>query len=78
MRQAVADGTSVITVPDAMRRIAPNPLTRCIGLRGAEPSTIAVARRRRDRRTTVLDFVEQAAQTAETHIDLLPGGRSIR
>ncbi|MEV4421804.1 LysR family transcriptional regulator [Patulibacter sp. NPDC049589] len=78
MRQSVADGATVITVPDAMRRIAPNPTTRCIGLRGAEPSTIAVARRRRDRRTAVLEFVEQAAETAERNIHLLPGAEVVR
>lgn len=78
MRRAVADGSSVITVPQAMGRLAPSPLTRCVGLRDAAPSTIAVARRRRDRRTAVTAFVEQASQTVEHSIHLLPGGEVLR
>jgi hypothetical protein len=57
-----------------MGRTAPNPLVRYVRLRGAEPSTIAVARRRGDRRPDVDAFIEQAQRTAERRIELLVGG----
>jgi hypothetical protein len=57
-----------------MGRLAPNPLVRCITLRDAEPSMIAVARRRGDRRAEVSDFIDQAGLIAERHIALLAGG----
>lgn len=74
MQLAVADNRTIITVPAAMPRLAPNPLVRCLELLDAEPSTIAVAHRRGDRRTEVSGFVEQAALTSEQRIDLLAGG----
>jgi hypothetical protein len=74
MQLAVANGRMVITVPHAMGRLAPNPLVRCIALRDAERSTIAVARRRGDRRAEVSGFVDQAGLIAERHIALLAGG----
>jgi DNA-binding transcriptional LysR family regulator len=74
MQLAVANTRMVITVPHAMGRLAPNPLVRCIALRGAEPSTIAVARRRGDRRAEVSGFIDQAGLIAERHIALLAGG----
>jgi DNA-binding transcriptional LysR family regulator len=74
LRRGVMNGRTVITVPGAMRRLEPRPTTRCLALHGAEPSPIAVARRRRDRRTQVMAFVEQAADTARREIALLPGG----
>jgi DNA-binding transcriptional LysR family regulator len=78
MQLAVASGQMVISVPGAMGRLAPNPLVRCVDLHDAEPSTIAVARRRHDRRTEVAAFVDQAIATTEKRIDLLPGGAVLR
>jgi DNA-binding transcriptional LysR family regulator len=72
----VATGEVVIGIPDGMPRIAPNSLVRYVRLRGADPSIIAVARRRGDRRRDVDAFIEQAQRTAEARIDLLLGGVS--
>lgn len=74
MQLAVAHGRMVITVPHAMGQLAPNPLVRSITLRDAQPSTIAVARRRGDRRPEVAGFIDQAGLIAERHITLLSGG----
>jgi DNA-binding transcriptional LysR family regulator len=76
MELAVAMGEMVIGVPDGMGRTAPNPLVRYVRLRGADLSTIAVARRRGDRRPEVDAFIEQAQRTADGQIDLLVGGVS--
>jgi DNA-binding transcriptional LysR family regulator len=74
MELAVATGDMVIGVPDGMGRTAPNPLVRYVRLRGADPSMIAVARRRGDRRRDVDAFIEHAQRTAEKRINLLLGG----
>lgn len=74
MQLAVSGGPMVITVPDAMGRLAPNPLVRYVGLTDAPPSTIAVAHRRGDRRPGVRAFLDQAARTTEARIELLQGG----
>jgi DNA-binding transcriptional LysR family regulator len=76
MELAVATGDMVIGIPDGMPRTAPNPLVRYVRLRGADPSVIAVARRRGDRRREVDAFIEQAQGTAEGRIDLLLGSVS--
>lgn len=76
MQLGVADNESVIGVPDGMARTAPNPRVRYVRLRGAPPSTIAVARRRGDRRREVDCFIEQAQRTAEAYLDLLEGAVS--
>jgi DNA-binding transcriptional LysR family regulator len=74
MQLAVASAHSVITVPDGMSRLAPNPLVRYVGLPDAPPSTIGVARRRGDQRQVVTDFIDQAVCTAEVRIEMLQGG----
>jgi DNA-binding transcriptional LysR family regulator len=74
MQLAVANADMIITVPAVMSRFAPNTLVHYVGLRDAEPSTIAVARRRNDRRTEVAAFVDQAISTTAAQIDVLPGG----
>lgn len=74
MQRVAAEGTTVITVPDAMSRLAPSSLVCSVGLRGAEPSIIGIARRRGDRRPEVMAFIEQAAGTAERFMSVLPGG----
>lgn len=61
-----------------MRRLAPSPLTAYVRVRNLEPSTIAIVRRRRDRRDVTTEFVDQAAETAERHIDLLKGAEVVR
>jgi DNA-binding transcriptional LysR family regulator len=76
MELAVATGDMVIGVPDGMPRTAPSPLVRYVRLRGADPSMIAVARRRGDRRREVDAFIEEAQRTAEGRSDLLVGGVS--
>jgi hypothetical protein len=73
MQLAVASGEMVIGVPDGMGRVGPSPLVRCVRLRGAPPSTIAVAWRRGDRRPEVAGFVERAQRTAARRIGLLGG-----
>jgi hypothetical protein len=45
-----------------------------IELTGAEPSVIAVARRRRDTRTAIRQFIEEARLTAQRDILVLQGG----
>lgn len=74
MQLAVAGSPMVISVPDAMARLAPNPLVHYVGLRDAAPSVIAVACRRGDARGEIRDFIDQAVLTSETRIDLLEGG----
>jgi DNA-binding transcriptional LysR family regulator len=74
MQLAVASSNAVISVPGAMSRLAPNALVRCVGLQGTELSMIAVARRRRDERREVTDFIDHAGRTTERLIGLLPGG----
>lgn len=74
MQRLVAEGTTVITVPDAMSRLAPSSLVCSVGLRGAEPSTIGIARRRGDQRPEVVAFIEEAADTAKRFMSVLPGG----
>lgn len=74
MQRVVAEGAAVITVPDAMSRLAPNSLVCSVGLRHAQPSTIGIARRRGDRRPEVVSFINEAAQTAERFMSVLPGG----
>jgi hypothetical protein len=76
MELALATGDIVVGIPDGMQRTAPNPLVRCVRLRGADPSVIAVARRRGDSRRDVDAFIEQAQSTAEGRIDLLLGAVS--
>jgi DNA-binding transcriptional LysR family regulator len=76
MELGVASSELVIGVPDGMARTAPNPLVRYVRLCGAEPSTIAVARRRGDRRRDIDCFIEQAQRTAEQRIELLGGAVS--
>jgi DNA-binding transcriptional LysR family regulator len=76
MELAVAAGDIVIGIPDGMPRTAPNPLVRYVRLRGADPSVIAVARRRGDRRRDVDAFIEQAQCTADLRIELLLGAVS--
>jgi hypothetical protein len=76
MELAVATGDMVIGVPDGMPRTAPSPLVRYVRLRGADPSMIAVARRRGDRRREVDAFIQEAQRTAEGRSDLLVGGVS--
>jgi hypothetical protein len=78
MQLAVASGNMVISVPGAMSRLAPNPLVRCVDLRDAAPSTIAVARRRHEDHADVQRFVDQAITTTENRIDLLPGGALVQ
>jgi DNA-binding transcriptional LysR family regulator len=73
MQLAVANDTMIITVPDAMGRLAPIPLVRYVGLRNAEPSVIAVARRRGDQRPEVRAFIDEAGRTCERNIHLLAG-----
>ncbi|UTI62658.1 LysR family transcriptional regulator [Paraconexibacter antarcticus] len=77
MQLNVASSNAVITVPAAMARLAPNPLVRCLELRGAPPSTIGVARRRTDRRPEVDAFIGHAGRATEDLIGLLPGGALI-
>jgi DNA-binding transcriptional LysR family regulator len=71
---ALASHNLLITSPATIGRLAANPLVRVIELTGAKPSVIAVARRRRDTRTAVRQFVEEARITAQRDILLLPGG----
>jgi DNA-binding transcriptional LysR family regulator len=71
---ALASHNLLITSPAAIGRLAVNPLVRVIELTGAEPSVIAVARRRHDTRTAVRQFVEGARLTAQRDIHLLRGG----
>ena len=74
MQRVVAEGQTVITVPDAMSRLAPSSLVCSVGLRGAAPSTIGIARRRGDKRREVTSFIDEAAHTAERFMSVLPGG----
>jgi DNA-binding transcriptional LysR family regulator len=74
MHRTVLTGRAIISTSGAVGRLTPTPHTRCIALRGAEPSTIAVASRRRDRRAHVQAFIRHAVHTAHTRIELVPGG----
>lgn len=73
MQRAVAKG-AVISTSGAVHRLTPTDTTCALHLRGAEASTIAVARRRGDHRAAVDRFIEQAVHTAQRRIALIPGG----
>jgi DNA-binding transcriptional LysR family regulator len=73
LQLAVATGRVIMTAVSTIARILPNALVRTVALSGAEPSTIAVARRRDDTRRVVRDFVEAAGTAAADKLDLLPG-----
>jgi DNA-binding transcriptional LysR family regulator len=74
MQSAVASSYAVISTSGSIGRMVPSPHTRCIKLEGVNPSAILVARRRFDRRPSVKSFVQSAAETAQNHIALIPGG----
>jgi DNA-binding transcriptional LysR family regulator len=73
MHHTVVTAKALISTSPAVGRMTPAPQTRCVTLRGAEPSTIFVARRRRDRRASVQTFIQHAVHVTHTRIDLLPG-----
>lgn len=69
---AVAMCGVVSSTPATAARLQPNPLVRTVALEGAPLSVIAVARRRRDARPLVREFVSIAQRAAEQHLALLP------
>ena len=74
MQTAVAGGHAIVSTSPAVERIAIDEQTRCVGLRGVPPSTIAVAFRADDRRPEVRQFVDSALAAVNENIALLPGG----
>jgi DNA-binding transcriptional LysR family regulator len=75
LQLAVATGRVIMAAVSTIARILPNALVRTVSLTGADPSIIAVARRRDDRRRVVDDFVQAAGEAADAKLDLLPGAK---
>lgn len=71
---AVATQGVVVSTPGAVARLQPHPLVRTVPLDGAAPAVIAVAKRRRDHRAVVRQFVMAAQTAALEKIGMLPGG----
>jgi DNA-binding transcriptional LysR family regulator len=75
LQLAVATGRVIMAAVSTIARILPNALVRTVSLSGVDPSIIAVARRRDDRRRVVSDFVRAAGEATDAKLDLLPGAK---
>jgi DNA-binding transcriptional LysR family regulator len=75
LQLAVATGRVIMAAVSTIARILPNALVRTVSLTGVDPSIIAVARRRDDRRRVVTDFVQAAGEAADAKLELLPGAK---
>jgi DNA-binding transcriptional LysR family regulator len=69
---AVAMSGVVVTTPGSVVRFQPNPLIRAVPIKGAPRSVIGVARRRRDTRPRILQFVATAQSAAKEYLHLMP------
>jgi DNA-binding transcriptional LysR family regulator len=74
---AVATGRAIMIAASVTARVLPNDLLRPVEVTGLSPNVIAAARLRTDHRQVVRDFIDAAAETAATQIDLLPGGSPV-
>jgi DNA-binding transcriptional LysR family regulator len=75
LQLAVATGRVIMAAVSTIARILPNTLVRTVNLSGADPSIIAVARRRDDTRGLVREFIEAAGDAVDTNLALLPGAK---
>jgi DNA-binding transcriptional LysR family regulator len=74
---AVATGRTIMIAASVTARVLPNDLLRPVEVTGLSPSVIAAARLRTDHRRVVRDFIDAAAETATSQIELLPGAAPV-
>jgi DNA-binding transcriptional LysR family regulator len=72
---AVARSSTVLSIPSAMARLAPNPLVASVPLRDASISTIGMVFRKDERSAAVSDLLASARRTVAEDIGLLHGAR---